>query len=193
MSRGCRIFLIIVVVLVVLALCACVLLFSLAGSFGWLVSRGVSTAPLDVESVAAQIAEFSLPAGYRPEASALVLGVAWAYYLSGDRNGHIMFLQLPASVNLDQARLERELWRAARSGDGADWAGLRKVGERQATIRGQPVTLTISEGTSGDNGDPFRALAGIFQGKGGRALLVISEPIAGWNDARIDTFLASLR
>ena len=66
------------------------------------------------------------------------------------------------------------------------------VGQQQVTVRGQTVTLVLSEGTN-SSGQPYRTLTGVFQGKGGPALLSVEAPLSQWNQAEVDAFLASIR
>jgi hypothetical protein len=66
------------------------------------------------------------------------------------------------------------------------------VGTSQATVRGQPVTFVISEGTN-SAGQAYQQMTGVFQSKGGLALLTVEKPTSRWHQATIDTFIASIR
>ena len=70
------------------------------------------------------------------------------------------------------------------------------VGTQAATIKGQPVTLTVSEGevTEGsDAGTIFRQVMGVVPGKDGTAMLMAMGKKDTWDQATLDSFLASIR
>jgi hypothetical protein len=66
------------------------------------------------------------------------------------------------------------------------------VENRTATVRDQEVAVVVSEGVSSEN-ISYRQITVGFQGKGGPALLVLSETVEGWDQAAVDTFLASIQ
>jgi hypothetical protein len=169
-----------------------VLAVSLLGIGGSLIGRSVQDDPAQVASAASNIADFDLPAGYSPEAAINFGGFQFVAYSPGDGRSHIMLIQVPGSANVDQATLEKYAQQAENNRGYAGKTGLRKVGEMQATIRGQARTLTVSEGTNSD-GQPFRVVNGVFQGRGGLAYLTVEEPISRWNQATIEAFIASIR
>jgi hypothetical protein len=59
-------------------------------------------------------------------------------------------------------------------------------------VRGQETTLVINEGVNSE-GVTYRWVTAAFQGKGGPALLVISEPVTRWSQETVETFIASIR
>ena len=66
------------------------------------------------------------------------------------------------------------------------------IENRPATIRGQDVTLIVSEGLNSAN-VPYRQVTAAFEGKGGPTLLVFSETVGAWDQAAVDEFIASIR
>ena len=54
-------------------------------------------------------------------------------------------------------------------------------------MRGQATTLVLSEGTN-TSGQPYRTLTGVFQGKGGPALLSVEAPLSKWNHTDVVAF-----
>jgi hypothetical protein len=66
------------------------------------------------------------------------------------------------------------------------------VGEEQVVIKGEPVTLTVRESTAED-GEPMRQVTGLFQGKGGPAMLLVMGQANAWDQAVLDQFIASIR
>jgi hypothetical protein len=64
--------------------------------------------------------------------------------------------------------------------------------ERPVTLRGQEVTLIVSEGVNSENVS-YRQITAAFEGKSGPALLMFSETVEDWDQAAVDEFLASIR
>ena len=144
-----------------------------------------------INAAAAKIADFSLPAGYTPEATAEIGGYLFVSYAPGDGHSHIQFIQAPADANVDRATLEKYIQQASQNRDYDTSSRSQVVGSIQATIRGQAVTLVISEATNSTQ-QPYRSLTGVFQGKGGTALLSVESPINFWNQNAVDQFIASI-
>ncbi len=192
MSRNAKI--VIGIVCSVLLLCACVGFVALGalGSLGTIVASAVTTNPAAVEGAAGQIAEFQLPAGYRSEASLSLGGYTFVSFAPGDDHSHIQMVQAPASVKVDEATLDQYAQQANPNVRRDRYSQVRTVGQSQATIRGQNVTLLISEGSNRD-GQLYRTMTGVFQGKGGPTLLSVESPVSTWDQAQVDAFIASIR
>ncbi len=192
MTRNTKILIGIVGSLFLLCGCVAVIVLGGMGAFGMAIARTVETNPGKVQEVAGQIADFQLPENYRSEASVALGDYTFVSYAPGDGHSHIQLVQVPNSVHVDQAALERYA-EQANPGTGRNrYSNIRTVGQTQATIRGQNVTLVISEGTNRD-GQTYRVMTGIFQGKGGPTLLSIEAPVSSWNQAEVDAFIASLK
>ena len=65
------------------------------------------------------------------------------------------------------------------------------IENRPVTLRGQEVTLIVSEGVNSENVS-YRQISVAFEGKGGPALLLFSESVEAWDQAAVDEFLASI-
>ncbi len=148
--------------------------------------------PAKVAAAASRIADLQLPPGYQPEATVELGGYVFVSYAPGDGHSHIMLVQAPPSANIDRAQLEQYAQQAAQSRGYDRNTRTEVVGQMQATLRGKPVTLVIGQGTNSD-GQAYRTLTGVFQGKGGSALLSIESPLSRWNQAEVEAFLASIR
>ncbi len=192
MSRNTKI--VIGVVVGLAFVCACGAVATL-GALGWLgtaAARQVQTNPVQISAVTSTIADIQLPAGYHSEVAIDFGNYRFVAYSSSDGRGQIMFVQAPALANVDQAALERYLEQAASSRGYDRHTRSQVVGQIKATIREQPVTLVVQEGTN-SHGDAYRSLMGVFQGKGGPTLLSIEDPTSRWNQAEVDAFIASIR
>lgn len=68
----------------------------------------------------------------------------------------------------------------------------RTVGTQKMTVRGQPVTLRIIEGTN-ESGRRVRQVVCGFTGKSGDILLAMVAGEDSWDQAMVDAFLRSIR
>lgn len=152
-----------------------------------------TTRAAEVERAAATIADFNLPPGYTADFSASLFGYTLAAFNPGDDRSHIYLFQMQGASG--QADLERGLERSL------DWmlpgsrdrtTRMTVIENRSLTIRSQVVTVVISESTNSQN-RVYRQLMAAFDGKGGPALLVLSEPPARWDEAVIQDFLDSIQ
>jgi len=144
-----------------------------------------------VGKTAVLIADFSPPSGYEPEFGLHAIGYTVVAYNSGDSGGHLYLVQ--AGKEADDrmmATLEETLANLV-PGYSADDSRMTVVEQRPFTIRDQPVTLTISEGTKWDN-EQVRQVTAVFQGKEGPTLLTLLEPVSQWDEAAVESFLSSI-
>jgi hypothetical protein len=176
----------------VLCLCAGFFAFYVLGVAGVAIARNVVTSPSEVADIASGIAEYTLPPGYDEEFGMRFLGFSLVAYATADEHSHLMLMQFPPTTRIDQIEMERQLREATRDRSRFWDTDMRTIERRQVAIRGQEVTLTVSEGTNHE-GDVYRAISGVFQGKGGPTLLVMSEPRSQWDEAAVSAFIASIR
>ena len=146
------------------------------------------TDPVRIEALADEIADFTLPIGYSAEYAAEFLGFTLAAYKHSDSYSHIYLLQAPAGIRYDQAELEGYL------SEGSSYNAqtrTRTLLTAQRLIRGQVATFHLSEGHNAD-GETYRQASAMFEGNQSTALLVISEPLARWDNTRIEAFIESV-
>ncbi len=164
-----------------------------AGTMGILLAHSVVTQPARVAAVAERIADYQLPEGYREQYALHFMGFSLVAYTPGDSHGHIMLFQAPVALALDDCNVEEELYRATRQERYTmGRTEFRAVAYRKAYIRGQQVILSISEGVGSEH-QPYRQVRGVFQGKGGPAVLVVTEPVNTWDQAAVEAFIASIQ
>jgi hypothetical protein len=168
--------------MVVSVLC-CSLTFAFAAGIWGGIPGHLTRNSVEVYTVARTITDFSLPTGYSTDYALDLLGFALAAYKGGDGHSHIILAQAPRWVYA-----ERFLPLADQQGDKT--GELTAIRDEQRFIRDQDVTVTISEGVNGD-GQPYRQLSMVFEGKGGTALLVMNETTSRWDRETVDAFLAS--
>lgn len=149
----------------------------------------MSSDAAEVTSVASEIADFEPPAGYSSDFTANLLGYTVAAYNPGDGHSHLYLVQ--SEKESDAEKLAQMLEKLV-PGSSDRNSRLTVIENRAATIRGQATTLVISDGVNSD-GDSYRQVTAAFQGKGGPALLVMSEPIERWDQSAVDAFVASIQ
>jgi hypothetical protein len=142
-----------------------------------------------VVSVAAEIADFDLPAGYQPEFSASLEGYILVSYNPGDGHSHLYLIQ--SEKESDGEKLVSMVEQIA-PGSYDPQTRMTIIETRPVTVREQEVTLVISEGVTSE-GETYRQVMAAFQGKGGPALLVLSGPVTSWNQQSVDAFIASIQ
>lgn len=141
-----------------------------------------------VASAAAEIADFDLPAGYNPEISARLKGYSLVSYNPGDGNSHLYLIQ---SENESDGKKLANMLEQMTPGFHDAQTRMTVIESRLVTIRGEDVTLVISEGVTSE-GETYRQITVPFQGKSGPSLLVFSEPITRWDQETADALIASI-
>ncbi|MDD5467574.1 MAG: hypothetical protein PHS96_07190 [Anaerolineales bacterium] len=141
-----------------------------------------------VTQAASRIADFDLPAGYNAEFSASLSGYTAASFRPDNGNSHLYLIQ--SEKGADGEKLTQMLAQLA-PGSTDPQTRMTVIETRPITVRGQEATLIISEGVNSE-GETYRQVTVAFQGKGGPALLVLSEPVESWNQESVDAFLASI-
>ncbi len=196
MSKGVKIALVVVAILLVL----CCL-----GGLGFyfisqrVVSQAITDDPTKAATLGHEIVDYNLPDGYRELGGMNALVFKMVFIGSASKTSDsrfIVLMQIPAGTNMDQAEMQRQITQAMQQqGQGRNMQ-THVVGTQTATIKGQPVTLTISEGTvteGSDAGTVFRQVIGVFPGKDGTAMLMAMGQKDTWDQATLDNFLASIR
>ncbi len=186
MSKTSKIILGVAAGILVLCLCAAATWPLALRSGGQALASASESNPANIAKIAAMIADFTVPSSFEGAMGMHLLGFSVVGYNGQDEHSHIYLAQVPDSIHVDPASLERQV------SPRADRPARMQVVERgEVSIRGALVPYEISEGTNGD-GLAYRELSAIFQGKGGQALVNISSPSASWDQAMVDSFLASI-
>ena len=142
-----------------------------------------------VAELASKIADFELPEGYISEFSAEMAGYTLVTYKGTSDPSHLYLIQ--SQKEADGEELERMLTQLAPGSRDSD-TRMTVIENRPVIVRGQEVTLIISDGVNHE-GDPYRQATVAFQGKGGPALVVLSDSLDLWNDETVEAFLASIQ
>jgi hypothetical protein len=151
----------------------------------------VQAEPGEAAQVAAEIAAFTLPAGYTSAVATQIAHLEVVGYDSPSGDSHIYLFQLPPFLHVDQAELERQLRSATESEGNAQVVEMKVIEQQAVTIRGQATTLVVSEGINGA-GRSIRSASAVFAGNDGQALLSFSGPTSAWDAALIIDFINSM-
>lgn len=141
-----------------------------------------------VVDIAAEIADFDLPADYVSEFSASLEGYILVSYSSGNDHSHLYLIQ---SENESDGEKLAGMVEQIAPGSYDPQTRMTVIETRLVRVREQEVILVISEGIS-SGCETYRQVTVAFQGKGGPALLVLSEPVTGWNQETVDALIASI-
>ncbi len=148
----------------------------------------VNTEADKVASIAAEIVAFDLPAGYSPEFSASLTGYTLVSYNPSDSHSHLYLIQ--SEKESDGEKLASMVGQIA-PGSYDPQTRMTIIETRPITVRGQEVTMVISDGVTSE-GETYRQVMIAFEGNGGPALVMLSEPVARWNQEQVDAFIASI-
>ena len=152
----------------------------------------VQAQPGEAATIAQEIAEFTLPAGYTSAVAAQFAHVEVVGYNGPDGNSHIYLVQMASSLRVDLAALDSQLQSATKDQSNDYGPDMRVIDQQPVTIRGLATTLVMSEGTNGE-GQSIRSASAAFEGKDGQALLSFSGPTATWDAAMIEAFIGSMK
>ncbi len=196
MSRNMKIVLAVVGGLLLLGCLAALAMGALGARF-----FGQAMDPAKAREIALEVTDYELPSGYREMMGFSIMGAKMALIAPEGMvtatgggmpdNLLIMLMQAPAAA-ADAADMREQMLQNMGSRFGMGGSDMKQVGTQAAVIRGQSVTLDVSEGATGD-GTEVRMLSGVFEGKGGPSLVAIVAPIAAWDQTAVDAFLASMR
>ena len=144
-----------------------------------------------IDQLAAEIADFDLPAGYEPEYGGRWNGATLVAYHVGSGPRHLIFLQAEEGSDLAELSTEDALAEVT-SGEESYYSGLTEVEVREVVIRDETTSLVVSEGVNGE-GVAYRQVTAPFIGNDGPALVNLTGPVDGWDWAAVEAFLASIR
>lgn len=146
-----------------------------------------------IDSIAGGIAHIDLPPDYVPEFGMHGLGFAMASYTPGDNQSHLMLIQIPQWLPMNEESIIRQARAsAAENRQEETELNLKVVKEREVDLGGHYVYYSIAEGTN-EEGVAYRSLQVIYPGRHGKVVLLLEEPLTRWDDSRAQTLLASLR
>ncbi len=200
MSRNTKIILGVVAGMLVLCMCvafAAVAAIAIAGNH---YARTAPEASVRVQQVLADPIfreqaplSYEMPSGWHQDLTLHIFGFEMIGLAGSDGHSHIFLMQLPPERSVEASI--KEAFDEANTGGYTSYRYgmvLRQVGETTATVRGQQVTMKISEGTNRD-GDTYRQWAGAASDANRQTVVVIEQPVKTWDQAMVDRFIASIQ
>ena len=185
---------IIVGVVAFLCLAACGVGFLIFRQIGSQVAEGFKTDPAEVKAVSDKIANFDVPPGYSLQMSMSLFVydmVAIAPDSPASSSMMIMLMQFNGGAGMSREEMQEQMRQAYQQQGGQPGMQMRVVETREETIRGEQVTVTVSEGSS--EGFTYRQWMTVFTGNGGPTVLMIQGATADWDDEMIANFIHSIR
>ena len=179
-------------VVAALCICAAIVGYISLNYLGKKVGQAIQTDPAQVAQVADKIADFDLPPGYDLAMSMSFVGYDVVIITPSGSSANattIMLMQTAGLSGADPEQLQQQMQQAMQQQTGQSGPTV-VVETRQETIRGQQVTVTISETQS--QGFTLRQLMTFFEGKNGLVILMIQGPAQSWDEKVIEDFLQSI-
>ena len=190
MTKQTKIIIGIVAGILVLCMITCVagiLLFRTAGSR---LVETVDQEPVEVESTAGEIVDFEVPPGFEPQSSMDLFGVKMAMYTNNSNDHFMVMMQMP--TNADDNIVE-QMRTAVERNTGRNFVNMRTIEQRELTVRGQPASLVIQEGTDQENNRAFRQFLLAFEGQNGTAMIAVFGPVETWDQDVYERMIESIR
>jgi hypothetical protein len=159
------------------------------------IQQAVVLDPVAAAKVGHEIVDYRLPDGYQETAAMTILGMKMVIIgpqsqASGQMG--LVLAQLPTGTG-NQEQWQQQMQQSWEQQGGQSSQNYHVVGTEQVTIRGQSVTLTVSEGQS-TNGTVTRQVFGVFTNKGGNmVMLMAAGDKESWNQQALDQFLGSIQ
>ncbi len=173
---------------------------ALAGVYFYLQRVGaqaISMSPEEKARVGHEIADYTLPEGYEEVMAMSVAGIKMVIigpsssFTTGETA--LTLMQMP-TAGYSQEEMERQMRQAWERQGGSPSQGYTSVGTREATVRGQKITLTISEAGSQGQDKIMRQEIGIFTGKNEKMVMFMAMGEKGsFNEDIVDEFLGSIK
>jgi hypothetical protein len=194
MSKNQKNLLIGCAVVAVLCLVAGVVSFFALRAVGSRMVNGIKTDPTGIAEVSQRIADFDVPPGYTE-------GMAMSFFnydtvtispgTTSSSDMIIMLMQFNGGTMASPEQMEEQVRRAMQQQNQQPGAPMSVVEQREETIRGEKVVVTISEGTN--QGFTFRQWMTVFKGNAGPTVIMIQGSKKSWDDQLILDFIQSIR
>jgi len=191
MSRNTKIILIIVCSVLLVCLLACGAGYIFFRNVGQNVMESAADTPEEAAAMGREIAEFTLPRGYKAQSGINLMGIKMVFYgQSKDTDRMIMLLEMPVNEELNDSSFEQMRTQMEQQ-SGRRMENVKTIQDRALTIRGKPGRVVIQEGTAGET--KMRQMMVAFQGKSGLALLMVTGASKGWDQSAYNKMIKSIK
>jgi len=176
-------------------LCLCIAGAAFFGfrEFGRRMESVVNGDPANLEKAQEKIAGFDVPPGYKPIAMSLVVYdmVTLTPDSASGPGATIIMMQYNGLSSASDKQIEEQLRQAADQQGGQGGASMQVVDSFESEIRGETVTVTVSEGAY--QSFTMRQLTTIFKGNNAPTILLIQGPVEYWDEQLVNDFIKSIR
>ncbi|MCQ3936975.1 MAG: hypothetical protein DPW18_08020 [Chloroflexi bacterium] len=148
--------------------------------------------PTAIAEIQEEIAEFDIPSGYQPMAMSLLMYDIFYLTPETPEDGPmIMLMQYGGMISANREEMERSLREAAEQQNPQPGVSMQVVDSFETVIRGETVTVTVSEGETGVL--TMRQWMAIFEGNNGPVILMIQGDTSAWDDQMLKDFIQSIK
>lgn len=174
-------------------LCAAAVAVFVFYKIGERVKDTVKTDPEAASQAAHEIADYTLPRGYREQMSMNI--VFYSFVMIGPESSItggplIMLAQFDSSAT-DPEQMKQQIRQSFEQQSGRNGTNMKLVEVKKMTIRGEETDVALYEGTD-QNGTSIKQLIASFPGKDGTALLMVMGDGQNWDQNMIDDFIQSI-
>jgi len=175
-------------------LCAVVVAGFVFYRMGKSVTDSVKTDPDAAAQAAHEIADYTLPRGYREQMSMNILIYSFVIIgpESSNQDGNLIMLAQFDSNVANPEQMKQQIQQSFEQQSGRRGANLKLVEVKKVIIRGQESNVAVYEGTD-QSGASVRQLITSFPGKNGTAILMVAGDTQSWDQDALDAFIKSIR
>lgn len=149
--------------------------------------------PTSVAQIQGKIADYEVPQGYK--AQAMNLFIYDMISLTPDTTSRskpmIILMQYNGTISGNSAQVEEQLRQAAEQQGNQSGAAMHYVDSIEREIRGQTVTITVTEGDY--ENFTMRQWMTVFKGNRGPTILMIQGSVEDWDDSLVEDFIKSIK
>ncbi len=163
------------------------------------VAEKVSDDPQVIESVRSRIADMDTPDDFRPLYSFEMTEEGstplprWVVY-ECEKEGGLLVLGDFGQIGIDaQKVLEAIHGRIEQHAERHNEIDVTDVETRELMVRGEPAKFEFARGTLKKDGKQYRRLFGSFEGKNGRAVLLLYLPEEAYDESQVVQLIESIR
>ncbi len=177
------------------SLCCCCLVTASLG-LPWFLENVGGGALLEGEAAAdigRTLVEYELPAGFSEISGTDIFGVKMILIApEAQNNMGIILMGMPASLEGNEAMLQRQIQDAFAQQSGRQGIELTPAESETVVINGQDATLQYYDGNSQDGEQIRQGVASFVTKDGGIGMLMLFGSEENWDQESIDLFLNSL-
>jgi len=184
--------------LIIMGIAAVFCLVAVAAAIGGaslLVNRfkdSVVTDPAKIQQMAHEFVNYELPPDYEEQMGMDFMVYKMILITSPEPTSKPMiFLAQFQAENSTPEQMAEQMRQSVEQQSGRNGLKLKVVETRNVTINGKETLLTVSEGPD-KTGAGFRQWMTACPAKSGMIILLIQGDVDGWDDAALESFLASI-